>query len=147
MLTSKVRPKSNLKKKDFPVGAKNSKSKDGVKPSKVVAKRLNKESKLLDPVEISNIISPSNNPNIVYTNPTTEIDFSHSYISDDLNRFNVAIGACENCCPMVKHFSDSKSAVEKVIQKDIIFIRDEKAIFMDPAPCKLIPLFDLSQIG
>lgn len=70
MITSKIVPKPDHIKADLPVGAKGSKNKVRIKPSKVVAKRLNKESKLLDPVEFSNIISNSN-PNVVYTNPTT----------------------------------------------------------------------------
>ena len=105
--TSKVLPKPDHSKADLPVGAKSS-NKVGVKPlkppkpSKLIAKRLNKESKLLDPVEINNVISNSSKPNVVFTNPTTEIDFSHNYITDDLNCFNVGIGECDTCCPAMK---------------------------------------------
>ena len=61
-------------------------SKVGANQSKVGAKQLKKEINLLDPIEVSNIISTGfDKPNISYTNPTSEVDFSHNYITDDLN--------------------------------------------------------------
>ena len=110
------------------------------KPSKAVAKRLSKEKKLVNPI---NIVKP----NIIFTNPTTEIDFSHDFITDDLNRFNIEIGRCQSCCPAIKHFMDSKAATERLIQKNIVFVPNSKAIFKDPQPNIKMELFDPSQIG
>ena len=44
------------------------------------------EPSLLIPIDISELPATSDKkPNLTYANPTTNIEFSHDYITDDLN--------------------------------------------------------------
>ena len=77
----------------------------------------------------------------------TDIEFSHDYITDNLNRYQIDIEQCNNCCPAVKHFSDSKAAIDKIIHDQIIFMKNEESVLSDQSPGPGLPIFDPSRIG
>ena len=106
------------------------------------------EPSILIPIDISELPATNNvKPNLTYANPTSNIEFSHDYITDDLNKYQVDVSPCNNCCPAVKHFSDSKAAIDKIICDQIVFIKNDESILSDPSPGPGLPIFDPSRIG
>ena len=105
------------------------------------------EPSILIPIDISKLPATSEKPNITYTDPTTTIEFTHDYITDDLNKYQIPISPCNNCCSVVKHFSEPKSAMDKIICEHVIFTKNNESILSDPSPAPGLPIFDPSRIG
>ena len=50
------------------------------------------EPSILIPIDISELPTTNNvKPNLTYANPTSNIEFSHDYITDDLNKYQIDI--------------------------------------------------------
>ena len=103
------------------------------------------EPPVLVPIDVSKVPKTYEKPNITFIDPTNTINLTHDYITDDLNKYQIPISPCNNCCSAVKHFSEPKAEMDKIIRQHVTFTKNNESRLSDPSPDPGLPLYDPSR--
>ena len=68
-----------------------------------------------------------------FQNPK-EIIFSHQYIANELEKFNLNLEGCSKCGPAHQHFIDPRSHYDTLTEQGITWVQSANAKMLSPFP-------------
>ena len=75
-----------------------------------------------------------------------DIIFSHQYITNELEKFNLNLEGCPKCGPAHQHFIDPKSHYDTLTEQGITWIKSNNAKMQSPFPNLKTPMHDPTNI-
>ena len=75
---------------------------------------------ILDHIEIDLDNEHDYDKNVLsFKDPVRDIVFSHDFIAQEVQKYNLSFDGCGNCSQFMKHFSDLRSLTDALAIRDI----------------------------
>ena len=105
------------------------------------------QSNLLQPVLITDNEKNETKPCDTFQNPNHDIVFTHAFIKNELQKYNLTLDGCDKCSPVTKHFIDPRALIDHLAEQKIIWVCFPESIMRNPAPDLSSPLWDPENIN
>ena len=95
---------------------------------------LNTQPNLLQPMLVTNAEQAQARPCDTFQNYNQDIVFTHSFISNELKKYNLTLYGCDKCSAITKHFIDPRALIDHLAINKIIWVCFPESILRNHAP-------------
>ena len=104
------------------------------------------QSPLLQPVLITDDDQAKAKPCVMF-HSNQDIVFTHAFIKNEIEKYNLTLEGCDKCSPITRHFVDPKALIDHLAINKIIWVCFPQSILRNPAPQLNLPLWDPENIN